>query len=236
MKFFGLVLLMMVLVVVLAHIASVVNRANGIPDFVGQFLPGYEDQRAEDRLITETLQAPFADADVSTAPSPIGVEYTPYEAEESAVALNLPHRNSGDIMNWVAEAASTTLTFYPREFETHLEENVAPYMTPSALREFQTYIIEQRSILGYMRTNRLQLRTVVDGIPEIIQSGSVDGRFRWLVRVPVNLTFLPETVRTYTDEGTEPEAFQLLLELQLGRDNEAAHDGIRIEIWGDRPR
>ncbi len=244
MRFFLLTFLLMVFIVIVANIATVVGRSNGIPD-VFQMLFPEKFVDTEEQKALETGIVPFendaADAPVVTPPQQV---YVPEGAKALAPKdldaqsmydplggsvvvsqeLDMPHRNEAAVNKWVSEAVGSALTFTLPAYQEHMV-NVDKYMAANGMKEFQEFL-EASKVVGLMQSRNFDLRTFVTDIPTLAASGVTQGRYRWVYDVPLNLTFLPVGMETY--EGLKKDQYlseRLTVRVQLGRVPSATKPG-----------
>lgn len=237
MRTIGLILALSAFVILVANIAAVVQRNNGIPNPLEAMFPEkFVD--LEQRRAIETEMAPFADprATEEVDDAGLGVEYTPIGTERVSVDMHLPHLHEGAINKWVMQAVAESLTFAPTDipaYEEH-QESLKEFMSANGITEYNKFLRRIKAV-ELMRSNNYELKTFIDGVPQLRTSGVVGGVYRWVYDVPLIMTFLPVGANDYRDmtsnKGDEFLTEKLFIRLQLGRVAEGGRDGVVIETW-----
>lgn len=227
-----LLFFLVILIIGLTNIATLVNRNNGIPD-VFQILFPEKFVDNEDVQAMETGQAPFAEAENAAQPVQLhpDIEYAPLgDSIVISERLDMPHRNEGAVSAWVTEAVGKIMTFGIRDYQEHLEV-IDRLMSAVAVQEYQDFM-QKSNVLALMQNRDLELKTFTTDVPRLATTGVVQGRYRWVYDIPVNMTFLPVGATSY--ETLSPDQFlseTLTIRIQIGRVAEGGDDGIEIETW-----
>lgn len=218
MRTLGFLIFMIVFILALSNIATYVSRSNGIPDVFARLFPEkFVDKEAQKAL--ETGMAPFAEAENAAQPVELhpDIEYDPLGQNVNvSESLDLAHRHEAAVSEWVTESVSEVLNFTVQDYDAH-KVKLAHVMNQNAVSEFDNFM-EVSQVLGLMRTKNYELKTFVMDIPQMRTSGVVDGRYRWVYDVPVNMTFLPVGSKSY--EGLAEDQYQfetLTFRVQIGR-------------------
>lgn len=163
----------------------------------------------------ETLTAPFA-------------QITGARVEGQAVHdISVPHRDEKHVAEWLQRAISEVLTIEAATYEDHLKY-LATGMDSYALEDFKKFM-ESSKILEYLQGGRYRLGCVVESRPALLNEGPVESRYRWLYDVPVTITFLPGTMKSY--EEANPVSQHIIVQVQAGRVAQGGADGVMIESW-----
>lgn len=179
---------------------------------------------------SQTLQAPFATPKQGPVQqeqlqqakvAPLPENYTP---------LDLPHRNSEQVGQWLVMTVSEALTF-PAEGYQGVQDKISPYFTAAAKQQYVTFL-EEAKIMPVLQAGQYQIRSFVPEAPLLLNEGAIDKRYRWLYEVPVMVTYLGKNVSKY-QKDVKPVNQNLTLKIQVGRTVEHAEIGkdIAIETW-----
>lgn len=217
--------------------------AQETPYRTAQFIPKIfkKDQSDNEPVQGETLRAPFADRNRTPdtgSSDTIGVPYAgPGAEEDNAKSLDRPHRTPEQIRRWLTEAITNILTFDPQRYDAH-KEDIAAVMDPAAVAEFDSQM-QDSNLLYYLETNNLNLASFVEpfnNLNHLQNQGVINGRYRWLYKIPVNLTFLPAGIYSYED-STAPSK-PAFIYVQVGRaDPDSEYpDALVLESWDMKDR
>ena len=231
--FIGIVAVVLGLSIMAAH--SV--QHNGLPDLLAIYLPKYFDKDYGLPDPGLTLQAPFIDKKMAAkAPedNALGIRYEPEKGINVETDLTQPHRAKEEIAEWLIKALSEILDIDAAGYTQHLkflETGLDPY----ALTAYDTFMKES-GIIGSLQGNNLKLRSYVEESPMLLNSGVLEGRYRWLFEVPVTLSFLPKDLKTYKGfESKDIPNEYIIIKLQVGRaEGNPGAQGVLIETWDIR--
>ena len=175
----------------------------------------------------QTRQAPFiAKGAIDTTQSQqLGIEYKPFAALESGIDIAQPHRQPAQITEWATKVVSVCLDMDPAAYATH-EKTVARAMTPFALESFKAFMAKD-NLLSALQSNDLVMRSFVTEPSRLLNQGTVQGRYRWLVETPVTISFLPRGTESYKD--IQPKSQRINVRMQIGRVPEKGLDGMMVE-------
>lgn len=150
--------------------------------------------------------------------------------EQRSITLDEPHRTARELSLWVSERVSEVLTFDATNYDRQIQI-AKGYFSPAGYEEFKTYLA-QSNLRATLQTGDQKVNVIVEQPPLLLNSGAVDGVFRWLYEVPVTISFTPRTLRELTPSTTSGQGRKLTVRLQLGRHDDAAvGEGVRIESW-----
>lgn len=210
------------------------------------FFPG---MRANNEDPVKTLEAPFAKEEPKIQSENIqnAPDYTALSDEEAAgtqavelnieqdtgnggdnVALNLPHRTNKDIGVWAVTAVSDTMTYTGGIDKSVLKDNLKIFNSTGS-KQYLDFMSKYK-ILSVAQSNAYDVRAYVNSEPLLLNSGEVDGRYRWLFQVSVMVSYMQSGVSSYKD--VEPINNLYKMRVQIGRNPNAADDlGVEIERW-----
>lgn len=173
----------------------------------------------------DTLIAPFADPALQKEAQ--AMDPSKPALPINAIPLNLPHRTAKEVSRWLVVAVAESLSFDVGTFETR-QKKIATYFTPEAYQKYLTFLDT-----GFYR-EKLQNKTVslhnfVREEPFLLNNGVVDGAYRWLMEVPVMLSYLPAGSATYKDQ--DPTNEELIFRVEIMRSPGAGPEEILISNW-----
>lgn len=172
-----------------------------------------------------TITAPQA-----AAPAPVNNDWmtyhNPYSGEQNDLAN--PNRTNAEISAWTQTAVASALSFGPEDVNEKVTAAKKMFVA-SGWTDYASYV-KQAQLMERVRQQNLTLSTILNGDAVILNSEAVEKRYRWLVRVPVMMTFISKDVVTKEQKPVGTGKFTLTL--QIGRvDKNLGDDGIAIESW-----
>lgn len=186
--------------------------------FIGIFVYAFKTETALENV---GQQAPFTEtlrAHNDTLPS------------QRSITLDEPHRTPRELSLWVSERVSEALTFDAPNFDRQLQA-ASLYFSAAGFNEFKTYL-EQSNLRATLSAGDQKANVIVEQPPLLLNSGAVEGVYRWLYEVPVTISYTPRQLRELRPDMAGTQSRKLTVRLQLGRLNDAAvGEGVRIESW-----
>jgi len=172
---------------------------------------------------TETMTAPFADVEPDATDKSEDVMLP-----ENAVPLALPHRTSAAISEWVVTVSSEAMTFRGGDIEAEFEA-LKPYFSEGGYGQYRAFLKEKK-LTEALEKNAYQLNAFVSDTPQLLNEGVVSGRYRWLYKVPMTVSYIKRGTNDYT--GVDPVNRDMVLNIQIGR-SEKANDasGMVVDRW-----
>lgn len=180
----------------------------------------------------QTLQAPFAEAKPAPVTGPGQVAEQPKPSlPENFVPLDVPHRNSDQVADWLVMTVSEALTFTDVPYQTALDKTAA-YFNPAARQQFLTFL-QEANIQPTLIAGQYSVRSFVPEAPLLLNEGAIEKRYRWLYEVPVMVSYMAKGVNGYKKNSVQPVNQMLTLKVQVGRTSDHADIGkdIIIETW-----
>jgi len=168
----------------------------GLGPLLRQYAPDQEKITEESTVLAEQ----FAETISSDTP-------------DIAVSLETPHRGNAQVGAWAALSVASMLNFTPANYDEHVR-GMTSYADERGRTDFHSFVING-NILETLGSNNLQLRDNVEDTPLIINTGVLEGRYRWLFEMPVLLTFLPVGAKSYSDSDHLSQ--HVLVTTQVGR-------------------
>lgn len=179
----------------------------------------------------QTLQAPFAQPAVPVVPTAQGQPAPQASLPENFVPLDVPHRNSEQVAEWLMMTVSEALTFTDVNYQTSLDKS-AVYFNPAARQQFLTFL-QEANIQPTLHAAQYNVRSFVTEAPLLLNEGAIEKRYRWLYEVPVMVSYMAKGADGYKKNAAQPVNQMLTLKIQVGRTTDHAEIGkdIIIETW-----
>lgn len=169
---------------------------------------------------SETLQAPFADHEAQNDPTK--------RKPENAVSLELPHRSTPIITQWVITEISNVMSFDKPDVREELAEEKA-FFDAGGHAEYMAFLRDAK-IADVLKSGKYMVRSYVQDSPVLLNEGAVEGRYRWLYEVPVQVSYLQHGTADY--ENAEPVNQDIVVRVQIGRTADAENElALRMERW-----
>lgn len=109
------------------------------------------------------------------------------------IALNEPNMNDAALVSWSARAASDVMTFGFHDYQRRLQE-ASSYFTRRGWQSFTEALERSRLMEGVTKAQRV-VTAAPKSAPVIIQQGLVDGIYRWIVELPLIVTYQSGTAQ-----------------------------------------
>ncbi len=179
----------------------------------------------------DTLQAPFADQNISLNKSELEQLYDRAQrkdAENYISNLTLPHRSHTEIDEWILEVIGASLNFKLADMKT-FGQTITPYYSQKGLDEFKNFLIDI-NVMGIMKTHKKKLSSYISDQPALEREESVNGVYTWVFEVP---TFI-----SYIDDSTPPKnidpiikKYNIYLEIMRTPNTNIYKEDLYINTW-----
>ena len=137
------------------------------------------------------------------------------------VALNEPNMNDAALISWSARAASDVMTFGFHDYQKRLQDS-ASYFTRRGWQSFTEALDRSRVMEGVQQAQRV-VTAAPKSAPVIVQQGLVDGIYRWVVNLPLSVTY---------QSGTATQSDTVEVELVIVRVSTLdSTSGVGIQQW-----
>ncbi len=103
------------------------------------------------------------------------------------IPLGQPNLNDAAIVSWSARAASEIMTFGFHDYQRRLQES-STYFTRRGWQSF-TEALDRARIIEAVEENQQIVTAAPQQAPVIIQQGLVNGIYRWIVELPLIVTY-----------------------------------------------
>lgn len=138
--------------------------------------------------------------------------------------LNEPNMNDAALISWVARAASDVMTFGFHDYQRRMQENSA-YFTRRGWQTFSEAIERSRVMEGVEKAQQV-VTAAPQKAPTIVQQGLANGVYRWVVEMPLVVTY---------QSGTAQQSDVLNVQLVVVRVSTLdSPSGVGIQQWVGR--
>lgn len=190
----------------------------------------------------KTLQAPFAEQSGSTAAAnpatPAASKLMDLYGHDqntllaNSLDINQPHMNAVQVAEWGGNVVSSALSLRADGWNETLKA-LRPNFSDYGWQEYTDYL-NKIGILSTLQSSQTRMQTITDGVPQVTKEGVVEGKYSWLVQVPVTASFYDLKVQQYSDVAPSSIHNQkLLIQAQITRTDKknAATEGVEITRW-----
>ncbi len=137
------------------------------------------------------------------------------------VALNEPNLSTPALMSWVAQASTEVMTFGFNDYRRRLQE-ASRNFTRRGWESFSK-ALQQSRIIEMVEANQQVVTTAPRGAPVLEREGVVQGRYQWIVQLPMVLTY---------QFGSQKRSDRLMVTIVIVRVSRLeSPNGIGIEQW-----
>ncbi|MGN7439288.1 MAG: DotI/IcmL family type IV secretion protein [Alcanivorax sp.] len=175
---------------------------------------------------SQTLRAPFADEDAVI--EDLDAEGNP----EKAVPLHMRHRPNTVITQWVQMTVPFVLTYKAKTYEKEYGQKVV-HFSKGGLDEYVKFL-QGRNILKTLKTGRYNVTGILEDYPVIINEGAVDGRYLWLFKADVLVTYFDSSLKKHPVREDDPNTItqEYTITFQVGRNKGVKNEhGLLIESF-----
>ncbi len=174
---------------------------------------------------SETLRAPFANEDAVI--EDLDAKGNP----QKQIPLHLRHRPNKIITQWVKNTVPLLLTYKADKYEQEYAKKVVNF-NKVGLDEYVNFL-HRKNIIKSLKTGKYNVTGIVQGYPVIINEGAVDGRYRWVYKMDLLITYFDRGLKKYDkvkDGDTLTQEYSLTIQVgrHKGVDNEHS---VLIETW-----
>lgn len=136
-------------------------------------------------------------------------------------ALSEPNLSSPALMSWVAQASTEVMTFGFNDYRRRLQE-ASRNFTKRGWESFSS-ALQRARIIETVEANQQVVTAAPTGAPVIQSEGLVNGRYQWVVQLPMSLTY---------QSGSKTRSDNLLVTLVIVRvPRLESPNGVGIEQW-----
>lgn len=135
--------------------------------------------------------------------------------------LSEPNLSSPALMSWVAQASTEVMTFGFNDYRRRLQE-ASRNFTRRGWESFSS-ALQRARIIETVEANQQVVTAAPTGAPVIQSEGLVNGRYQWVVQLPMSLTY---------QAGSKTRTDDLLVTLVIVRvPRLESPNGVGIEQW-----
>lgn len=157
----------------------------------------------------------------------------PVEMQNRSSNLNMPHRTTREMSQWISAVTAETLTFMAADINQELAKT-APYFSKTGHEAYLAFL-KEAAIVKALQSQKYTVRSIVQGMPLLLNEGAVEGRYRWLFEVPVMISYLDRNMENYSK--TDAINKYMILTVQVGRVKEEVEEiGVVIESWAAKEK
>lgn len=180
-------------------------RADSLWEF---FFPSLKQNKPDP---SETLQAEFADDN-----QVIKSQHVDDGLGENSTPLNLRHRPSADIAQWVQDVLPDLMSYSSDNYKEEYKTKVLN-LDKSAKSEYLKFL-KEKNYLKTLESGRYDIKAFVQEIPIILNEGEVEGRYRWLYKVKMMVTYVTKGAKDYKKvQDSEAISQTMYVTVQVGR-------------------
>lgn len=137
------------------------------------------------------------------------------------VPLNQPNLSTPALMSWVAQATTEVMTFGFNDYRRRLQESSRNF-TRRGWESF-TQALQRSRIIESVDSRQQIITAAPKGAPVLQSEGLVAGRYQWIVRIPLILTY---------NAGAKSQSSSLLVTVVVVRvPRLESSNGVGIEQW-----
>ncbi|MCE9507101.1 MAG: DotI/IcmL family type IV secretion protein [Alphaproteobacteria bacterium] len=149
----------------------------------------------------------------------------PYAGEENDIAN--PHRTPEEIASLAQQTATDVLTFGLANYKDKLA-GFKKYFVAQGWQLYAAYL-KDSGLLSRITEDGYSVAAIVSSPPEIVNSGTTDGAYHWIVKLPITLGFFTTDAEGNTKTGPSGK---YILFMDLGRAADGGGEGgIVINNW-----
>ena len=148
----------------------------------------------------------------------------------NAVPLSQPHLVVNEIAEWVMNQAGEAMNFETNDYAGELAAHAVSF-NAAGNAQYQKFLTEM-NIVKIIESERYSVRSHVENTPLLLNEGLIKGRYRWLFRVPIVMTYMDRDVNGYKGQKA-PITQRATVNVQIGRiaASDVKPDGLQIEQW-----
>ena len=137
------------------------------------------------------------------------------------VPLDQPNMSTSALMSWVSQAATEVMTFGFHDYQRRLQD-ASRHFTRRGWESFTTALQRSRIIESVDELQQV-VTAAPRSAPVLVQQGVFNGRYRWVVRLPLTVTFR---------SGSKQSSSNLEITITIERvPTLESPNGVGIESW-----
>lgn len=151
------------------------------------FFPSLKQQKPDP---SQTGMAEFADENaVITAPS---VEDG---LPENSTPLHIRHRPSADVAKWIENVLPDLMSYEADHYKDQYKQKVLLFNETSKAEYLK--FLKESNFIKTLETGRYDINSFVEEIPLIMNEADVEGRYRWLYKTRIMVTYVAKGATDY---------------------------------------
>lgn len=168
-------------------------------------------------------------AAVPTAKSLLSL-WHPYGDEQNS-QNNLANSNHtlDEILTWSQQTAADVLSFSPDDRATKMDSFQKKYFVKQGWDLYLAYLHDSH-IEDMVDREGYFASTIVPNIPQIYSSGTKDGVYHWIVKMPITIGFYKKSTSPTADPQAGPSG-KFILYVDVMRVASGGDDGVAITNW-----
>jgi hypothetical protein len=169
-------------------------------------------------------------APAAAQPLPSWLEYKPaYVGEENDISN--PHRTTEEITTWAQQAAADVLTFDKDNYTAKMV-SFKKYFAPMGWDQYTEYLKDTK-VVDMVGGNGYSIGAIVDEVPQIVNQGTTNGAYHWILRMPLTISFFTKDAASGQAKTGPSGKFYLFVDILRVAKNSGigGEDGIAIISW-----
>lgn len=187
--------------------------------FIGVFIFAYSLEQ-EEVVPTEGSLAPFAqNAGKAKGMNP-----------EGNSKLAVQNYSDTEIATRLSQITAEALSFDKSNF-VYNSASMQQYFTPDGFKQYRAFL-DSAGFQQTLNQKDMQSGAILEQPPLLVTNGVHSGAYKWVLEIPVTISFIPRQSTSYRDEKIQPQNRRFLLRVQFTRIKDAKDpEAVRIEIW-----
>ncbi len=121
--------------------------------------------------------------------------------------LNQPNLNNRVVFQWASNAAVSVYSFDFVNYQKELSQAHADYFTPTGWASLMK-AFNDAQLIQTVKAKKLTVSAVVTGAPVLLDQKVVDGRYQWVVQMPMLVTY---------QSASETQSYPLVVTMVIQR-------------------
>jgi len=142
------------------------------------------------------------------------------------VPLDRPNMATAALMSWVAQATSEIMTFGFHDYQRRLQQS-SRHFTQHGWETF-TVALNQSHIIEAIQAAKQVLTASPRNAPILVQEGVFNGKYRWIVKIPLQVSYKSGGAGAGTSDRNENLNVTLVIDRVPSIENP---NGVGIEQW-----
>lgn len=135
---------------------------------------------------------------------------------DNATPLEQRHRPSVEIEKWIETVLPDLLSYDAGDFKSQYGKKILP-LDKNGQGEYYKFL-EEKNFLKTLKTGRYDIKAFVQEIPMILSEGEVKGRYRWLYKTKMMVTYVAKGATDYRAVREDDTITQsIFVTVQVGR-------------------